>query len=81
MAASSCFPPVFPRMYLTNEELGLTYSEFKETFSLNDGGVAGNRGIKVLFSRPIINVFATGQTYVCDAECGQRRRPAGGEHH
>ncbi|MFO0814126.1 MAG: patatin-like phospholipase family protein [Gemmatales bacterium] len=48
VAASSCFPPVFNRMYLTCADLGLNYADFKETLRLNDGGVAGNLGVEVL---------------------------------
>jgi predicted acylesterase/phospholipase RssA len=48
VAASSCFPPVFPRFHLTHQELGITYSEFQDNLQLNDGGVTSNLGIEVL---------------------------------
>ena len=47
VAASSCFPPVFPRLHLTYEDLGITYREFKESLYLNDGGVVTNLGVEV----------------------------------
>ncbi len=77
VAASSCFPPVFTRMYLHHDDLGLNYSEFKETLSLNDGGVSGNRGIKVLLALRSSKAFRAQKIYICDAECAQRRRPSG----
>ena len=35
-------------MRLTNHDLGLNYEDFKDTFSLNDGGVTDNLGLEVL---------------------------------
>jgi predicted acylesterase/phospholipase RssA len=48
VAASSCFPPVFPKMYITGRDLDLNFEEFNETLNLMDGGVAGNLGIEML---------------------------------
>ncbi len=50
VAASSCFPPVFPRLLLKHEDLDITYGEFKEELDLNDGGVVTNLGIEVLIA-------------------------------
>lgn len=50
VAASSCFPPVFPRLHLTHTDLGITYSEFMQELYLNDGGVVTNLGIEVLIA-------------------------------
>lgn len=50
VAASSCFPPVFPRLHLDHRDLGITYREFKQQLYLNDGGVVTNLGIEVLIA-------------------------------
>ncbi|MBA2116094.1 patatin-like phospholipase family protein [Bremerella alba] len=50
VAASSCFPPVFPRLHLDHQDLGITYREFKQQLYLNDGGVVTNLGIEVLIA-------------------------------
>jgi predicted acylesterase/phospholipase RssA len=75
VAASSCFPPVFSRMRLRHDDLGLTWKEFKGTLRLNDGGVAGNRGIKVLLALQSSRAFNGATTYVCDATSVQSREP------
>ena len=75
VAASSCFPPVFPRFHLDHQDLGLTFTQFKETLDLNDGGVMSNLGIEVLLAlRPLgwgVDTF----TLVGDAERPQTVKP------
>ena len=75
VAASSCFPPVFPRMILTHNDLGLTFAEFKETLSLNDGGVVDNLGIECLLALRKTTGSCGGMVVVSDAERPQRTKP------
>ncbi len=75
VAASSCFPPVFPRMYLTHAELGLNYDEFKEVLALNDGGVVGNLGIEVLLTLLPSLASEKDRVLVSDAERSQVTKP------
>lgn len=75
VAASSCYPPVFPRMQLDHSALGLNYSEFKGELSVNDGGVAGNLGLEVLLDLHSIGGIAGDIMLVSDADRPQGTRP------
>ena len=73
VAASSCFPPVFNRMRLNHQNLGLNYDEFKDTLYLNDGGVTGNLGTEVLLA--LRGKEGKSIVLICDAEASQRTKP------
>jgi predicted acylesterase/phospholipase RssA len=75
VAASSRFPPVFPRMHLDNEDLSLSYDHFKETLSVNDGGVTDNLGAEVLLEFLSSKRFEADTILVGDAERAQRTKP------
>ena len=63
-------------MKLTHKDLESPYEVFKDTLSLNDGGVIGNLGIEVMFAlRSSVwkqNTF----TIICDAERPQMDNPS-----
>lgn len=75
VAASSCFPPVFPRMRLTNHDLGLNYEDFKDTFYLNDGGVTDNLGLEVLLELKSGGHDLGDRILVCNVERPLRDKP------
>jgi predicted acylesterase/phospholipase RssA len=75
VAASSCFPPVFPRMRLTNHDLGLNYEDFKDTFYLNDGGVTDNLGLEVLLELKSAGHDLGDRILVCNVERPLRDKP------
>lgn len=68
VAASSCFPPVFPRLHLDYQDLGITYREFKQELDLNDGGVVANLGIEVLISLRTLDWTKGKLILIADAE-------------
>ena len=74
--ASSCFPPVFRRLRLRPNEIGVTYNEFMDTLSLNDGGVVGNLGIEVFLAmRTTDDWDCEALPIICDAERPQTSNP------
>jgi predicted acylesterase/phospholipase RssA len=75
VAASSCFPPVFPKLRLDHRGLGLTYDEFGETLRINDGGVIDNLGLGVLRTLRELESLSCNSVLVCDAERGQFEKP------
>jgi predicted acylesterase/phospholipase RssA len=75
VAASSCFPPVFPRLHLTHKDLGITYSEFKEDLELNDGGVLTNLGIEVLVALQKMGWADKTLILIADSERPQAMKP------
>jgi predicted acylesterase/phospholipase RssA len=77
VAASSCFPPVFSRMHLKHADLGINFCDFKETLSVNDGGVTDNLGIQVLRAIQPGGTSTERMTYICDAERPQTSKPGG----
>jgi predicted acylesterase/phospholipase RssA len=76
VTASSCFPPVFSRMHLDHRDLNLPYRDFKDTLSLNDGGVAGNLGIEVLLALRHRDWNGEETVIVGDAERPQTVKPS-----
>src|SRR5690606_10520140 len=68
VAASSCFPPVFPRLHLDYQDLGITYREFKQELDLNDGGVVTNLGIEVLIALRTLDWTKGKLILIADAE-------------
>lgn len=75
VAASSCFPPVFHRLKLNYNSLGVLYDEFDGKLLLRDGGVAGNLGVEVLtylLKRKDIRAL---RVLACDAETGLATEP------
>ncbi|HEU0120145.1 MAG TPA: patatin-like phospholipase family protein, partial [Bryobacteraceae bacterium] len=78
VAASSCFPPVFPRLRLTNHDLGLNYEDFKEILSVNDGGVTDNLGLEVLLALKGKGQNLGDRVVVCDVERPMRDKPGDG---
>jgi predicted acylesterase/phospholipase RssA len=77
VTASSCFPPVFPRLHLTHEDLGCTFAEFKESLDLNDGGVVTNLGIEVLVALREADWAKEALILIADAERPQAVKPGG----
>ena len=75
VAASSCFPPVFPRLKLRHRELGLRYDEFDGELRLNDGGVSGNLGVEALSALRDQQRVPGGTVLLCDAENGLAEEP------
>jgi predicted acylesterase/phospholipase RssA len=75
VAASSCFPPVFRRMRLTHEDLGLTFGRFKDMLTVNDGGVMDNLGIRVLLDRRARDDIGAGTGFGDPLVCVRARRP------
>jgi predicted acylesterase/phospholipase RssA len=75
VAASSCFPPLFPRFHLTYKELQITFREFKEAMELNDGGVLTNLGIEVVVALQGQGWADKTLVLICDAERMQAHRP------
>lgn len=75
VAASSCFPPVFPRFRLSYKELGLKYHEFKDQLYLNDGGVSGNLGVELLCAISTPESSSNGIVLVADAERVKASKP------
>jgi predicted acylesterase/phospholipase RssA len=78
VAASSCFPPIFPRMHLEHTDLGIRYDEFQDVLSVSDGGVTDNLGIEVLLGMQSRGSCNADMTLVCDAERPLVFRPRGG---
>lgn len=78
VTASSCFPPVFPRMLVTNHDLGLNYEDFNDSFSLNDGGVTDNLGLAVLLELVSMGHKLGSRVLVCNAERSVRDKPGNG---
>lgn len=68
VTTSSCFPPIFSRMKLSYEDLGLHFSEFKDIFRLNDGGVTGNLAVKAMLSLKANGYDVPSEGLACDAE-------------
>lgn len=76
VAASSCFPPVFSRLKVTNEELRITWDEFGDKLTLSDGGVSGNLGVEVLMCLVENGDIRADRLLICNAEPGVIRAPA-----
>lgn len=75
IAASSCFRPAFTRIRLTHDNLGLNYSDFKDSLEVNDGGVSGNLGAEVLLSLRGDNQVPPQIVLISDAERALRKKP------
>ena len=74
VAASSCFPPIFHRLKLNYNALGVRYDEFDGKLLLRDGGVAGNLGVEVLMYLMRRNDIGL-RVLACDAETGLATEP------
>ncbi len=77
VAASSCFPPVFPRLHLNYQDLGITFREFKQVLDLNDGGVVANLGIEVLIALRKLGWTDGKLVLIADAERSLPVKPGG----
>ncbi|MCA9178428.1 MAG: patatin-like phospholipase family protein [Planctomycetales bacterium] len=75
VAASSCFPPTFPRFHLDYNDLGITYREFKQELHLNDGGVVTNLGIEVLIALRNLDWTKGKLILIADAERSLAGKP------
>lgn len=76
VAASSCFPFVFPRMHLKCRDLALTFSEFKGQLALIDGGVGDNLGVAVLLGLRFCGKLTENAILLVDAERPLTSRPS-----
>ncbi|HQR05654.1 MAG TPA: patatin-like phospholipase family protein [Gemmatales bacterium] len=76
VAASSCFPLVFPALTLNANDLGLVFREARETMLLKDGGLAGNIGVNILLEMRRLQNNPERATLVSSAERPLIRRPS-----